>query len=56
MINYYFNNEFDKENKYRPYTHELEANDDTLPPDNALRVAPPEKYGFKACEQNGNGF
>lgn len=53
MINYYFNNQFDKENKYRPYTHSLEANDDTLPPDNALRIVPEEKEGFIPCEQNG---
>lgn len=53
MINYYFNNEFDKENKYKPYTHKLEANDDTLSPDNALRVAPTLKRGFWPCEKDG---
>ena len=53
MINYYFNNQFDKENKFRPYTHSLEANDDTLPPDNALRIAPEKKDGFIPCEQDG---
>lgn len=53
MINYYFNNEFDKEKKYRPFTHELEANNDTLPPDNALRIVPEFKDGFISCEQDG---
>ena len=49
MINYYFDNT----NKFRPYTHSLEANDDTLPPDNALRIAPEEKDGFIPCEKDG---
>ena len=49
MINYYFDNT----NKMRPYTYQLEANDDTLPPDNALRVKPEFKEGFHPCEKNG---
>ncbi|MFQ0995775.1 tail fiber assembly protein, partial [Gilliamella sp. BG2] len=49
MINYYFDNT----NELRPFTHELEANDDTLPPDNALRIAPEFKDGSWPCEQNG---
>ncbi|MWN91389.1 tail fiber assembly protein [Gilliamella sp. Pra-s65] len=49
MINYYFDNA----NELRPFTHELEANDDTLPPDNALRIAPEFKDGYWTCEQNG---
>ncbi|OCG02903.1 tail fiber assembly protein [Gilliamella sp. wkB112] len=53
MINYYFNNQFDKENKYRPYTYSLVANDYTLPPDNALRIAPEFKDGYIPCEYNG---
>ena len=49
MINYYFDNT----NESRPYTHQLDANDDTLPPDNALRVAPEFKEGLHPCENNG---
>ncbi|OCG35751.1 MULTISPECIES: tail fiber assembly protein [unclassified Gilliamella] len=49
MINYYFDNT----NELKPFTHELEANDDTLPPDNALRIAPEFKNGYCPCEQNG---
>ena len=49
MINYYFDNT----NKMRPYTHQLDANDDTLAPDNALRIAPEFKEGFHPCEKNG---
>ncbi|MWP48806.1 MULTISPECIES: tail fiber assembly protein [unclassified Gilliamella] len=49
MINYYFDNT----NELRPFTHQLEANDDTLPPDNALRIAPSFKEGYWPCEQNG---
>ncbi|MWP48507.1 MULTISPECIES: tail fiber assembly protein [unclassified Gilliamella] len=49
MINYYFDNT----NELRPFTHELEANDDTLPPDNALRIAPKFKDDYWPCEQNG---
>ena len=49
MINYYFDNT----NELRPFTHELEANDDTLPPDNALRIAPSFKEGYWPREQNG---
>ncbi|OCG64390.1 hypothetical protein A9G48_02795 [Gilliamella sp. wkB18] len=48
MINYYFDNT----NELRPFTHKLEANDDTLPPDNALRIAPSFKEGYWPCEQN----
>lgn len=49
MINYYFDNT----NELKPFTHELEANDDTLPPDNALRIAPEFKDGHWPCEKNG---
>lgn len=49
MINYYFDNT----NELKPFTHELEANDDTLPPDNALRIAPEFKNGYWPCEKNG---
>ena len=49
MINYYFDNT----NEMRPYTHQLDANDDTLAPDNALRIAPEFKEGFYPCENNG---
>ena len=49
MINYYFDNT----NALKPYTHQLDANDDTLPPDNALRVKPKFKDGFHPCEKNG---
>ncbi|PXY91437.1 tail fiber assembly protein [Gilliamella apis] len=49
MINYYFDNT----NELKPFTHELEANDDTLPPDNALRIAPEFKDGYWPCEKNG---
>jgi len=49
MINYYFDNT----NALKPYTHQLDANDDTLPPDNALRIAPEFKEGFHPCEKNG---
>ncbi|KFA58980.1 Tail fiber assembly protein from lambdoid prophage DLP12 [Gilliamella apicola] len=48
MINYYF----DDTNELRPFTHKLEANDDTLPPDNALRIAPEFKDGYWPCEKN----
>ena len=49
MINYYFDNT----NELKPYTHQLDANDDTLAPDNALRVKPEFKVGFHPCEKNG---
>lgn len=49
MINYYFDNA----NELKPYTHQLDANDDTLPPDNALCIAPEFKEGFYPCENNG---
>ena len=49
MINYYFDNT----NELKPYTHQLDANDDTLPPDNALRIAPEFKDGHWPCEKNG---
>ena len=49
MINYYFDNT----NALKPYTHQLEANDDTVAPDNALRIAPEFKKGFYPCENNG---
>ena len=49
MINYYYDNT----NDLKPYTHQLEANDDTLPPDNALRIAPTFKEGYCPCEQDG---
>jgi hypothetical protein len=50
MINYYFDNT----NELKPFIHELEANNDTLPPDNALRIAPEFKDGYWPCEQNGS--
>ncbi|MCX8583462.1 MULTISPECIES: tail fiber assembly protein [unclassified Gilliamella] len=49
MINYYYDNT----NDLKPFTHQLEANDDTLPPDNALRIAPTFKEGYCPCEQEG---
>ena len=49
MINYYF----DDTDELKPYTHQLDANDDTLPPDNALRVAPQFEAGFHPCENSG---
>ena len=49
MINYYFDNT----NEMRPYTHQLDATDDTLSPDNALRIEPEFKEGFHPCENNG---
>ena len=49
MINYYFDNT----NELKPYTHQLDANDDTLPPDNALRVKPEFKKGFHPCQKDG---
>lgn len=49
MINYYFDNT----NEMRPYTHQLDATDDTLAPDNALRIEPEFKQGFHPCELNG---
>lgn len=49
MINYYYDNT----NEFRPYTHQLDANDDTMPPDNALRVAPEFSSGHYPCEKNG---
>lgn len=49
MINYYYDNTNDS----KPFTHQLEANDDTLPPDNALRIAPIFKDGYCPCEQDG---
>ena len=49
MINYYYDNT----DELKPYTHQLEANDDTMPPDNALRIAPEFKDGFCPCEQDG---
>ncbi|MCX8597554.1 tail fiber assembly protein, partial [Gilliamella sp. B3493] len=49
MINYYYDNT----NDLKPFTHQLEANDDTLPPDNALRIAPTFKEGYCPCEQDG---
>ena len=52
MINYYFDNT----DELKPYTHQLEANDDTMPPDNALRIAPEFKDGFCPCEQDGKWF
>ncbi|OCG45763.1 hypothetical protein A9G34_01305 [Gilliamella sp. Choc4-2] len=48
MINYYFDNT----NELKPFTHELEANDNTLPPDNALRIKPEFKNGYWPCMQN----
>jgi hypothetical protein len=49
MINYYFDNT----NELKPFTHKLEASDNTAPPDNALRVAPVFKDGHWPCVQNG---
>ncbi|WP_167370061.1 hypothetical protein [Gilliamella bombi] len=52
MINYYFDNK----NELRPFTHELEANDDTLSPDNALRIAPEFKTAIVHVNKTENGF
>jgi len=52
MINYYFDNT----NEMRPYTHQLDANDDTLAPDNALRVEPKFKEGYWPCEKDGGWY
>ena len=52
MINYYFDNT----NEMRPYTHQLDATDDTLPPDNALRVKPQFKEGYCPCEKDGGWY
>lgn len=49
MKNYYFNTE----HPLKPFTHVLEANENTLPPDNALRVEPDFKEGFHPCEKEG---
>ena len=49
MINYYYDNT----NEFRPFTHQLYANDNTMPPDNALRVAPEFRSGYYPCEKNG---
>jgi hypothetical protein len=49
MINYYF----DDTDEQKPFTHKLEASDNTAPPDNALRVAPVFKDGHWPCVQNG---
>lgn len=49
MINYYYDNT----NDLKPFTHQLEANDDTLPPDNALRISPTFKEGYCPCEKGG---
>lgn len=48
MINYYFDNT----DKIKPFTHQLDANEGTLPPDNALRIAPEFKEGYWPCESN----
>lgn len=37
MINYYYDNA----NPLKPYKYSLEATDNTVPPDNAVRIAPP---------------
>jgi hypothetical protein len=52
MINYYFDNT----NELKPFTHELEANDNTLPPDNALRVEPKFKDGYWHVKKTASGF
>lgn len=49
MKNYYFDNT----NKLHPYTHQLDATKNTLPPDNALRIAPEFKDGYIPCEKDG---
>lgn len=49
MKNYYF----DITNELKPFTHQLDANKDTLAPDNALRIAPEFKEGYHPCEKNG---
>lgn len=49
MKNFYF----DRINPLHPYLYSLEANPDSLPPDNALRIEPQEKDGFWPCEQDG---
>ncbi|OTQ49354.1 tail fiber assembly protein [Gilliamella apis] len=49
MKNYYF----DITNELKPFTQQLDANKDTLAPDNALRIAPEFKEGYHPCEKNG---
>lgn len=49
MINYYFN----QTDELHPYTMTAEANDNTIAPDNALRIKPEFKDGFHPCEKNG---
>lgn len=49
MKNFYF----DRTNPPHPYLYSLEANPDSLPPDNALRIEPQEKDGFWPCEIDG---
>lgn len=49
MQNYYFNTE----HTLKPFTHALEANENTLPPTNALRIAPDLKEGYWPCEKDG---
>ncbi|MCL1888877.1 MAG: hypothetical protein FWF99_00030 [Desulfovibrionaceae bacterium] len=48
------NHYFDTLHPLRPYTHSLEANPNSLPPENALRGNAPEIIpGFWPCEKNG---
>lgn len=49
MINYYF----DQTNELHPYTMSAEANENTIAPDNALRIKPEFKEGFYPCEKEG---
>lgn len=48
-INYYF----DQTKENHPFIFELEANRNSFPPANALRIAPQFKDGYHPCEKNG---
>lgn len=47
--NYYY----DTTSANRPYTHAVEATPGTLPPANALRIAPEFRDGYWPCEHDG---
>ncbi|WP_392565136.1 tail fiber assembly protein [Utexia brackfieldae] len=49
-MNYYF----DENHPLRPFTISLEANINSLVPNNALRIKPEFKQGFWPCEYNGS--
>jgi len=52
IIHYYF----DESNESRQFTFSLEANPESLKPDNALRVAPEFIDGYFPCERDGLWF